>query len=114
MPKNYTLKAETGYLTSKLQGEQPKEQDPKNAPPSLPERRIEINDMILAILGMHDLLIQTSKALLASNLIMTRLRTLVNEQYFEATVDVEALDRAIRANERVLGLASFESDSANG
>ena len=114
MPKNYTLKAETGYLTSKLQGEQPKEQDQKNAPPSLPERRIEINDMILAILGMHDLLIQTSKALQDSNLIMTRLRTMVNATYHAPIDDVEALERAIRANERVLGLASFESDSANG
>ena len=98
MPKNYTLKAETGYLTSKLQGEQEPDQQVK---------RVELNDMVLSIVGMHNQLIVTTEALNDANRFMQQVRTNANsEGYIEAQINMENLEQLIQANEEVLGKVS--------
>ena len=102
MPKNYTLKAETGYLTTKLQGEQP-------------ERRIDVNDMIAAIVGMHNLLVKMTGVLQASNEFLTRVAFHANKNgHIDQTVNMDFLDGLIGANEAVLGVARPENDPAVG
>ena len=104
MPKNYTLKAETGYLTSKLQGEQP-DQNIQT------ERRIDVNDMIAAIVGMHNLLVKMTNVLQASNEFLIRIKFHADSKgHIDQTVDMDFLDGVIGANEAVLGVARPKND----